>query len=110
VNIRTRGKTRPTLRNGRRFWYSIAFSVIKEVPYVLYITTDADPFIVLPSSLLDSHKERMYPDNKSSTGVFDINWDDSTLKLRNGFEGVYCYSLKEKEDIQKLQRVFGGSG
>lgn len=99
VNIRSRGKIRQSDRSGRSFWYSVTFGVLKEVKWVIYLTTEADYFVMVPSSLLESLKDKMYPDkSKAATGIFDINWDDSTIKLRGESVYIKCYSLKDKEE------------
>ena len=84
VNIRSRGKSQETTY-GRRFWYSVTFSVLQYVKWVIYLTTDSDHFMMFPSSFLDSHKDRMYPDRKNAgVGVFDIDWDEETITLKQG--------------------------
>jgi hypothetical protein len=40
---------------------------------------------MLPSSLLDSLKDHMYPNTKNAgTGVFYIDWDSLAIELRQG--------------------------
>ena len=84
VNIRVRSKFKRA--NGNRvFWYSVTFSVLKKVSWVIYITTTHDYFFMLPSSFLESLKDRTYPDRKNdNVGVFDIDWDDSSIFLKQG--------------------------
>ena len=85
VNIRSRSKSKKPAGGNRLFWYSIAFSVLQEVKWVIYITTEPDYFVMLPSSFLDSLKDRMYPDrNKADVGVFDIDWDGLAIELKQG--------------------------
>ena len=84
VNIRSRSKHRDATY-GRSFWYSIAFNVFHEVKWVIYLTTESDYFIKFPSSFLENLKDRMYPDrNKAGVGVFDIDWDNEKIVLKQG--------------------------
>ncbi len=77
-----------TLGNAWRcglFWYSVAFSVLQDAKWVIYMTTEPDYFIMLPSSFLESLKDRMYPDrSKAGVGVFDIDWDSMMIELKQG--------------------------
>jgi len=83
VNIRSRGKSKETADGNRRFWYSVAFSVLQDVKWVIYMTTEPGYFVMLPSSFLESLKDRMYPDeSKTGVGVFDIDWDSMTIDLK----------------------------
>jgi len=93
VNIRSRGKSRGTADGSRLFWYSVAFSVLQEVKWVIYIATESDYFVMLPSSFLDSLKDRMYPDrSKAEAGVFDIDWDGLAIELSQGEKiSIYEY-------------------
>ena len=85
VNIRSRGKPRVTADGNKSFWYSIAFSALRKVKWVIYITTNSDYFVMLPSSFLDNLKNRMYPDeSKAETRVFDIDWDSLAIELSQG--------------------------
>ena len=85
VNIRSRGKSRETADGSGLFWYSVAFSVLQDAKWVIYITTEPDYFIMLPSSFLESFKDRMYPDrSKAGVGVFDIDWDSMMIELKHG--------------------------
>ena len=85
VNIRSRGKPRVTADGNKSFWYSIAFSVLRKVKWVIYITTNSDYFVMLPSSFLDNLKNRMYPDeSKAETRVFNIDWDSLAIELSQG--------------------------
>jgi len=84
VNIRSRSRSEQRTY-GRRFWYSVSFSVLQGVKWVIYLTTDSDHFMMFPSSFLDSLKERMYPDRKNvEVGVFDLDWDNEMIVLRQG--------------------------
>ena len=84
VNIRSRSKHKEA-SIGRLFWYSIAFNVLHEVKWVIYLTTESDYFIKFPSSFLENLKDRMYPDrNKAGVGVFDIDWDNEKIVLKQG--------------------------
>ena len=84
VNIRSRSEYKEA-SIGRLFWYSIAFNVLHEVRWVTYLTTESDYFIKFPSSFLENLKDRMYPDrNKAGVGVFDIDWDNEKIVLKQG--------------------------
>ena len=84
VNIRSRSKHKEA-SYGRLFWYSIAFNVLHEVKWVIYLTTESDYFIKFPSSFLENLEDRMYPDrNKAGVGVFDIDWDNEKIVLKQG--------------------------
>lgn len=85
VNIRSRGESKETVDGSRLFWYSVAFSVLQDAKWVIYMTTEPDYFIMLPSSFLESLKDRMYPDSsKAGVGVFDIDWDSMMIELKQG--------------------------
>ncbi len=105
VNIRSRGRAKETA-DGRRFWYSVAFSVLQDVKWVIYITTDSDYFMMFRSSFLDSHKDDMYPDRrKPGTGVFDIDWDGLQIVLKQGERipiGEYYHNLIHQEDFPRF--------
>jgi hypothetical protein len=80
VNTRSRSNYKYTSGGSRSFWYSIAFRVLQEVKWVIYLTTTSDYFYMFPSSFLVSIKTRMYPDkNKDEVGVFDIDWDNELI-------------------------------
>jgi len=100
VNIRSRGKSQETTY-GRRFWYSVTFSVLQYVKWVIYLTTDSDHFMMFPSSFLDSHKDCMYPDRKNAgVGVFDIDWDNEMIVLKEGEVirvGEYYHDLTDED-------------
>lgn len=102
VNIRSRGRSRETSDLSRRFWYSIAFSVLQEVKWVIYLTTDHDYFVMFPSNFLEGLKDRMYPDrSKATVGVFDIDWDNLTIDLKRGERisiNEYYHNLVRRED------------
>jgi len=102
VNIRSRGKSRVTADGSRTFWYSVAFSVLKEVKWVIYLTTGPDFFVMLPSSFLETVRDRMYPDgSKDGVGVFDIDWDSLKMELRQGERvpiAEYYHNLIHQED------------
>ena len=101
VNIRSRGKHKDTTDGSRLFWYNIAFSVLQEVKWVIYLMTDSDYFVVFPSSFLESLKGRMYPDrNKANVGVFDIDWDGLAIELGQGKRisiNDYYHNLIDRE-------------
>ena len=106
VNIRSRGKPRVTADGNKSFWYSIAFSALRKVKWVIYITTNSDYFVMLPSSFLDNLKNRMYPDeSKAETRVFDIDWDSLAIELSQG-ERIsireYYHNLIEPECYPKF--------
>lgn len=54
VNIRSRGKSKEPADGSRLFWYSVAFSVLQDVKWVIYIMTESDYFVMLPSSFLET--------------------------------------------------------
>lgn len=84
VNIRSRSKHRNAVY-GRSFWYDIAFSVLHEVKWVIYLMTESDYFVMFPSSFLENIKDRMYPArNRAGVGVFDIDWDNLMIVLKQG--------------------------
>ena len=84
VNIRSRSKHR-NAAYGRSFWYDISFSVLHEVKWAIYLMTESDYFVRLPSSFLESIKGRMYlAENKVGVGVFDIDWDNLMIVLKQG--------------------------
>jgi len=105
VNIRSRSRSEETTY-GRRFWYSIHFSVLQDVRWVIYITTDSDYFIMFPSSFLESLKEHMYPDRKNAgVGVFDIDWDNEMIVLKEGeiiSIADYYHNLIHPEDYPRF--------
>jgi len=100
VNIRSRGKSQETTY-GRRFWYSVTFSVLQYVKWVIYLTTDSDHFMMFPSSFLGSLKDRMYPDRRNAgVGVFDIDWDNEMIVLKEGKVirvGEYYHDLTDED-------------
>ena len=71
MNIRSRGKFKETVDGSKRFWYSVAFSVLRDVKWVIYLMTDSDYFVMFPSSFLESLTDRMYPD-RSKAGVVSV--------------------------------------
>jgi len=105
VNIRSRGKIKQTADGSRLFWYSIAFSVLEEVDWVIYLMTEANYFVMLPSSFLLSMKDYMYPDkNKAGVGVFDIDWDSLVIELKGKRLSIndYYHNLIHKEDYPRF--------
>ena len=100
VNIRSRGKSKE-IAGGRGFWYSVTFSVLQYVKWVIYLTTDSGHFMMFPSSFLDSLKDRMYPDRKNAgVGVFDIDWDNEMIVLKEGEVirvGEYYHDLTDED-------------
>ena len=106
VNIRSRGKHKDTADGSRLFWYNIAFSVLQEVKWVIYMTTTPDYFVMLPSSFLESRKDRMYADKKKAdVGVFDIDWDGLAIELSQGERvsiGDYYHNLIDPEDYPRF--------
>ena len=105
VNIRSRGKSKET-RDGRLFWYSVTFSVLQYVKWVIYITTDSDYLFMFPSSFLESLKDRMYPDRrKAGVGVFDIDWDNEMIVLKGGEiirVDQYYHNLRNREHYPRF--------
>jgi len=101
VNIRSRAKPRETVSESRSFWYSVAFSVLPKVKWVVYIATNSDYFVMLPSGFLDGLKGRMYPDRRNTEiGVFDIDWDGLAIELSRGERisiSEYYHNLIESE-------------
>jgi hypothetical protein len=105
VNIRSRSKIKQTADGSRLFWYSITFRVLKKVDWVIYLTTEGDYFVMLPSSFLLDMKDYMYPDkNKAGVGVFDIDWDSLVIELRGKRPSIkdYYRNLSHKEDYPKF--------
>ena len=106
VNIRSRGKLKGTADGSRLFWYSVAFSVLQYVKWVIYITTESDYFFMFPSSFLESLKDRMYPDRRNAgVGVFDIDWDNEMIVLKEGEIkriGEYYHNLRDREDYPRF--------
>ena len=104
VNVRCRGKTREDTE-GKVFWYSVSFSVLQDVKWVLYLTTTSDYFVMLPSKFLESLEDDMYDDyGKDSTGIFNINWDGLAIELRDKMIGLmpYYHNLLEEECYPKF--------
>jgi len=106
VNIRSRGKAKETADGSRLFWYSVAFSVLQDVQWVIYLMTESDYFVMLPSSFLESLKERMYPDESNAgVGVFDIDWDGLAIELKQS-ERIpiddYYHNLIHPEDYPRF--------
>jgi len=99
VNIRSR--SRQKLADGSRlFWYSVAYSVLQEVKWVIYLMTTSDYFVMLPSSFLQLYKEDMYEDYKNAgVGVFDIDWDGLAIELKGKRIPIagYDHDLIDKE-------------
>jgi hypothetical protein len=106
VNIRSRRKSKETADGSRLFWYSVAFSVLQDVKWAIYIMAESDYFVMLPSSFLESLKDRMYPDeSKAGVGVFDIDWDGLAIELKKG-ERIpiddYSHNLIHPEDLPRF--------
>jgi len=101
VNVRCRGKEK-TIAGGRGYWYSIAFNVLQEVKWVIYVTTTSDYFFIFPNTFLDNLKDQMYLDKqKSDTGVFDLDWDNLKIVLKQGeIKSIdeYYYNLLHDDD------------
>jgi hypothetical protein len=100
VNIRSRGKVKETTY-GRVFWYSIAFAVLKEVKWVIYLTTTSDYFYMFPGKFLEDVKNDMYDDtSKAGVGVFNLDWDNEYLELKGETISIskYNHNLINKED------------
>lgn len=105
VNIRCRGKSKE-ITGGRGFWYSISFNVLQEVKWVIYITTTPDYFFMFPNTFLENLKDRMYPDkNKAGVGVFDLDWDNEMIVLRQGDViriGEYNHNFINPDDYPRF--------
>ena len=105
VNIRSRSKDRNAVY-GRSFWYDVAFSVLHEVKWVIYLMTESDYFVMFPSSFLESIKDRMYPArNRAGVGVFDIDWDNLMIVLEQGERisiGEYSHNLINCDELPVL--------
>ena len=105
VNIRCRGRYKK-IAGGRGFWYSISFNVLQEVKWVIYITTSSDYFFMFPSTFLENLKDRMYPDtNKAGVGVFDLDWDNEMIVLRQGDViriGEYYHNFISEDDYPRF--------
>ena len=106
VNVRSRGKYKQPTDTSRIFWYSVAFSVLQEVKWVIYLTTEPDYFVMLPSSLLKNLIGYMYSDfHKSDVGIFDIDWDNLDIVLKQGKRepiGSFYHNLVHKEDYPRF--------
>jgi hypothetical protein len=100
VNIRSRSKHR-NAAYGRSFWYDIPFSVLHGVTSVVYLMTESDYFVKFPATFLESVKDRIYlAENKAGVGVFDIDWDNPKIVLKQGEVvgiGQYYHNLTEPE-------------
>lgn len=107
VNIRCRGKSK-TIADGRGFWYSVSFNVLREVKGVVYITTGPDYLFMFPSNFLESLKDRMYQDkSKAGVGIFDLDWDKQEMILKGNPEPIseyYCNLVYQYDfpDIDSL--------
>jgi hypothetical protein len=105
VNIRSRGKHKNS-SYGRSFWYSVTFNVLTEIKWVIYLMTSSDYFVMLPSRFLEHLKERMYPDrSKKGVGVFDIDWDNEMLVLKEGelvSIAEYYHNLIDPDDFPQF--------
>ena len=106
VNIRSRG-TSKRIAGGMGFWYSVSFSVLEQVKWVIYLTTEPYYFVMLRSSFMNSLRDRMYPDNKNAgVGVFDIDWTEGYLVLKDGeLERIWdnLYDLNDPDIIQVFE-------
>ncbi len=101
VNIRSRRAPRET-EYGRVFWYDVAFSVLQDVKWVIYITTSSDYFVMFPSSFLEGLKDLMYPvERDAGKGVFNIDWDNEMIELKGETKSIGCYyhNLIEQKDF-----------
>jgi hypothetical protein len=101
VKVRSRGKVKEIADGSRLFWYDVAFSVLEEVKRVIYLATEANYFLILPSSFLKSLKDGMYPvRSKAGVGVFDIDWDSLMIELQGKREPIdrYYHNLIYRKD------------
>lgn len=105
VNIRSRSNYKEA-SYGRSFWYSISFSVLQEVKWVIYITTSSDYFYKFPSSFLENLKERMHTDKKNAgVGIFDLDWDNGMMVLKQGELiriNEYYHNLVNQDDFPRF--------
>jgi hypothetical protein len=93
VNIRSRSISKGDATRSRLFWYDISTNVLEDVDLVIYLMTEPDYFVMIPSSFLADLVDRMYQaEDIRSKRVFDIDWDDLTLVLQEG-ERVDIYSF-----------------
>jgi hypothetical protein len=88
------------------FWYDVAFSILQDVKWVIYLTTTPDYFVKFPSSFLESLKDRMYPVGRDDgKGVFNIDWDNEMIELKQGeirsINEYYC-NLIHLEDYPEF--------
>jgi hypothetical protein len=70
------------------------------------MTTESDYFVMLPSSFLESLKDRMYPARRNAgVGMFDIDWDNEMIVLKEG-ERIsiddYYHNLIHREDYPRF--------
>ena len=105
VNIRSRSIARDAY-SSRRFWYDVNTNVLKDVDLVIYLTTEPDYFVMMPSAFLDDLVDRMYTaKGRGSARVFDINWDQLTIVLQDGEEvdiNRFYHNLKNEEDYPRF--------
>ena len=104
VNIRSRGRVKETTY-GRVFWYSVAFAVLKEVNWVIYLTTTSDYFYMIPSKFLEDVKANMYEDtSKAEVGIFNIDWGNEHLELKGKTIPIskYNHNLTNQQDYPKF--------
>jgi hypothetical protein len=81
VNIRCSNKEK-IISGDKCFWYSIEFNVLEEVDEVIYLTPNS--YIRFSSNFLRKIKDRMYyPRNGRYMGIFDIDWDDLSIILKD---------------------------
>jgi hypothetical protein len=95
-NIRSRGKAERIGRD-RIFWYDISPDILKEVKGIIFLTTESDNFMMLPTQKLESLIDLMYGNKRNTRKVFKIDWDASGILLNDKMEGVKAYNLKEKD-------------
>ncbi|GEM_PF-5734033 len=100
VNIRSRGNSK-AIAGGKGFWYSVSFSVLPQVKWVIYLAANSDHFFMFPSSFLVGLQDRMYPDTKNiGVGVFDIDSSEGYLVLKGGDlkpAWTYEYDLNDRQ-------------
>jgi hypothetical protein len=97
INIRCRSNEK-IISGDKCFWYSIDFGVLEDVDEVIYLTPNS--YIKLPSNFLRKITDRMYyPRDGRPMGIFDIDWNDLSIILKDGRIDVseyYHYLGNEK--------------
>lgn len=100
VNVRSRDVPRVAPDGTRRFWYSLSTNVLEDVDLVIYLTTEPDYFVMIPSGFLANYVDKMSVANgQPATRVFDVDWDNLQLILNEGLrvdiDRFYCNLVHE---------------